>query len=302
MADYSLTSRFKIPIPAQDTVDWGELIEYWIKLNEVMFSTLSRGDYVVSGFSLAYSPFTLIVTYASGTAYINNTEVSIVGNSITLIANSYNWMYIQDGQMKVSTNYPTGSTYLPIACIQTNATSTVTVADLKPSYPTVKGISITPEQVNPVENINMASSMRVLHEDSNVTSNTIMFPKAQIQTVLNWGNQTSAKAWTEVNLSTNVPNGTKFAILACNMATYNTPSTGWAILEVKTNSTDNDYVYNFVDYGHGNANVLNSNQVGNTNQIVLPLDTNKKFKARTLIDSISTGAYYATIKILGYQI
>jgi hypothetical protein len=302
MADsYILTSRFKIPVPALNDTNWLEDAAHWAELMDTMFTVLSNKDYVISGLSVSTLPTSLDFSYSAGSVSINSVAVDITSGNGTALANTFNWIYIQSGVIKIDSYPPTGVTYVPIACLQTDATGVVGFADLRPSPPTVNGISITPYQVNPTSNINMAEGKRVLHADSNVGSNFVLFGNAQVQTILNWGNQASAQDWTTLNIAALVSTNAKFAVLNCHMATYNANSDGWAVLEVKTSSDHDSNVYNFVDYGHPGASVLNGSQIGHTNQLVLPITSEKKFQVRSLISDLGvSGVYYASIKIMGY--
>jgi hypothetical protein len=299
--EYGLTSRFKIPVPTKGNTNWQEFLTHWAEVNDVMFTVLSNKDYVISGLVVSSDPASLNFSYTAGSVSINSATVDIVSGNGSLQADAFNWIYVQNAVLKISNYPPTGTTYVPIACLQTSTTGVVGPADLRPSPPTVNDITINPYQVNPTDNINLAVGKRIVHADSNVGSNIVMFGNAQTQTIMNWGNQAAAKDWTEYSVGSLVAATTKFIVLNCYMATYNADSNGWAVLEVKTSDDHDDNNYNFVDYGHPGASVLNSPQRGHANQITLPITSDKKFRVRTLVDSLGvTGVYYASIKILGY--
>jgi hypothetical protein len=304
MADeYALTSRFKIPVPVLDSTSWLDYLTHWAEMMDVMFTALSVGDYVISGLAVTTESTSLDFSYGSGSVSINSSTVDITSGNGSATASAFNWVYIQGGVVKISIYPPTGASYVPLASLQTDATGVVGYADLRPSPPTVNGISITPFQVNPTSNINMAAGKKIIHADSGVGSNTVMFSDTSLLSILSWGNQTIAKDWETFSVSAYVTPDAKFAILNCYIATLDVVSDGWAVLEVKTETTDADYVYNFVDYGHPSASVLNAFQRGQTQQIILPLTSDKKFQARSLIDSLGgSGKYYALIKIMGYVV
>lgn len=301
--EFALTSRFKIPVPAEDSTEWLDYLTHWAELNDVMLTVLATKNYVITGLSVSSLTTSLEFSYSAGSVSIDSATVSISAGNGTAVANTFNWVYIQGGVIKISIYPPTGVSYVPIACLQTDATGVLAYADLRPSPPTVNDISIAPSQVNPTSNVNLASGKRILHTDTNVGSNTVMFSNSQKQSLLSWGNQISANDWVTLSTASFVEATAKFAILNCYMATLNADSNGWAILEVKTDTTDDNNVYNCVDYGHPAANVLNASQIGQVNQIMLPLTTDKKFQVRTLIDSLgATGVYYASIQLLGYVV
>lgn len=301
--DITLTNRFKIPIPDENHTDWLVYLQHWAEIMEVMFTALSNKDYVIGGLTVGTTSTSLNFSYSGGAVSINSVQINISSGSGLLVANTFNWIYVQNGQMRTATLPPSGSSYVPIACAQTDSDGVVGLADIRPSPPTINNISINPSQVNPTSHINMAAAKRVVHADSNVGSNIVMFIDSEIQTVKSWVNQAVAKDWESVDVSTFVPSGAKFAILNCYMATFNEPSNGWATLEVKTETLSNDYVYNFTHHGNPDSSAFNPSQIGSTNQIMLALDTDKKFLARTLIDSAGgSGTYFAFVKLVGYII
>lgn len=303
MADkFSLTGRFKFSIPERADVSWLADLTNLVEKLDTVLSGLSNKDYVISGLDVTTSADSLGFTYTGGSVSINSVTVNISSGNSTAVESGYTWVYIQGGVLKVSAYAPTGQRYVPLACLQTNVTGVIGHAEMRPSPPTVNGIVITPSQVNPTSNINMAAGKRVLHADSSVGSNTIMFSNAEVQNVVNWGNQAAAKDWTTINLAAVVPANAKFAILNCYLATLNANADGWAVLEVKTSAGHDNNIYNFVDYGHSSANVLNANQYGNTNQIMLPLSA-RTFQVRAFVDSLGgTGVYYAFVKLVGYVV
>lgn len=303
MADgYTLTSRFKIPLPEEGNETWLEWITHWGSLMDVMFTALANKDYVISGLAVTTSPSSLSFSYAAGSVSINGVQVDISSGSGTLTASTFNWIYVQGGVLKLALTPPSGVSYVPIACVLTN-TGASGSADLRPSPPMINGVSITPFQVNPTGDVNMVTSKRIIHADSNVGSNVVLFGDGEVSPVVNWGNLNTAKDWEDVDLSAKVPAIAKFAILNCYMATYLASYEGWAVLEVKTSDAHTDNIYNFVDYGHLNASVLNGSQLGHANQIMLPINEDTKFKARTLISGLGgLGVYYAYVRLMGYVV
>lgn len=297
---FSLTNRLKIPVIEEGNTNWLSYLTHWAELMDVMFTVLSNKDYVISGLEMSSDPTSLDFSYSSGSASINGSVVNIGSGSGSTLPDTFNWVYVQDGQIKVSTSAPTGIDYVPVACLQTDSIGVIGPAELRPSPPSVNGVSIRPEQVNPTGHINMAAGTRILHVDSNVGMQTIMFNNSEVQTLVNWGNQASAQGWTDVSVAPFVPDRAKFVVLNCYMATYRALANDWAVLEVKTGTSHDDNVHNFVDYGHPDAISLNTSQKGHVNQIILPIES-KKFRARTLIDDFTGSAvYYASIKLMGY--
>lgn len=301
--DYSLTNRFKFPVPVLNHTNWLDLLTHWAELNDVMLTTLSNKDYVISGLEVITTTSSLNFTYTGGVVSINGSSVIVSSGGGTFIADRFNWIYVQSGVVKVSAYPPTGVSYVPIVSAQVDDTGTVGEADLRPSPPVINGSTITPVQVNPTSNINMESGMRVIHADSNVGNNTVMFSRNEVRQIVNWGNKTAAMAWVQQDLSTYVPAGTKFAILNIRMATLNVDAIGWALLDVKTLSGDIDYLNMVSDHGHGAAVTLNPHSWGTSIQIILPVDTDKKFWVRTMVSNITgLGKYYAAVHLLGYVI
>jgi hypothetical protein len=300
---FSLTSRMKVPVPASNSTDWLELLTHWAELLDVMLTVLSNKDYVISGLSVTTSPASLEFSYSAGTVSINGINVSVSAGSGSLVASKFNWVYVQSGQVKVSTLPPSGASYVPIASLQTDTTGTVGPADLRAAPPVVSGITIAPFQVNPTGDINLPTGKRVKHVDTNVGSNIVLYSNDEITTVVNWGNQTAAKAWEQIDLSAVLPATAKFARLNLRLATLNAEPTGWALLEVKTNSSDSDYMYFVSDHGHGATAPFNGAVWGPSNIITLRVDTTKKFWVRSLINNLGgTGAYYAFIQLVGYVV
>jgi len=301
MADtFSLTNRFKYPVPTLNSTNWMDLLTHWAELNDVMFTVLSNRNYVISGLDVTTSSTSLDFSYVSGVVSINGSAVSISSGNGSLIADTFNWIYVQGGVIKISTYPPSGVPYVSLACVQTDSTGTVGHADLRPSPPVLNGVSITPSQVNPTSDINLLAGKRFRQADNNVGSNIFLFSDAQIVTIINWGNQTVAKTWQDVDLSTYLPATAKFAILDLRISTLSANVEGWVILEVKTNSTDTDYMYFVRDYGHPNAAPLNSKVWGPSEQVILAVDSDNKFRVRTVISSLGLGTYYAFIQLKGY--
>ena len=309
MADsFSLTNRFKISIPAGGDTNWLTDLTHWAEMMEVMFTALANKDYVITGLTATFGSDSLGFTYSAGSVSINGETVDLNSGNATAEANAFNWLDVQEGVVKLSTLPPSGANYVPLYSFQTDDTGIIGGGDLRTSPPSVNGVSIAPRQVNPTSNINMDAGKRVLHADQNVASNIVMFTNAQTQEIVTWGNQTAAIGWGGIDVSTIVTAEAKFAILNCYIATYTADTDGFAVLEVKTKTTDTDNVYNFVDYGHPTANVLNASQRGPVNQITLPLDIDedegtKKFQVRSLVNNLgATGVYYASVKIIGYVV
>jgi hypothetical protein len=302
MADeYSLTSRFKVPVPAENNTNWLDLLTHWAELFDVMTTVLANQDYVVSGLSVTTDPVTLEFTYDEGVASINGSTVSVTSGAGSLVANSFNWVYLQSGQVKVSTYPPSGASFVPIASIQTNDDGAVGPADLRVTAPGVNGVSIAPYQVNPTGDVNLAAGKRLKHTDGNVGSNILLYPDSERVSIVNWGNQTAAKAWQQIDVSTYLPATAKFAILNLRLATLNADTEGWALLEVRTSEGDTEYIHFVNDYGHGAAAPLNSPVWGASNEIILKVDDEKKFWVRSLVNNLGgTGAYYAFVQLLGY--
>lgn len=302
MADeFSLTSRFKIPVPVLNNRNWLDILTHWAELMDVMYTSFANGDYIISGLAITTSATSLEFTYDAGVASVNGDSVSITSGAGSLIIDTFNWIYIQNEVVKVSTYPPSGVSYVPLASIQTDSTGAVGSADLRISAPGVNGVSIAPFQVNPTGDINLAVGKRLKHVDANVGSNILKYTDSQIVSVVNWGNQTAAKVWQQIDVSTYLPATAKFAILNLRLATLNADPTGWALLEVKTNDTDTDYVYFERDYGHGAAITLNPPVWGPNRQIILAVDDDKKFWVRSLVNNLGgTGVYYAFIQLLGY--
>jgi hypothetical protein len=299
--NHSLTNRLKLAIIEEEHTDWSSLASHWPEIIEVMINVLANKDYVINGLAASTVPTSLAFTYSAGQVSINGSIVDLnSGNGLT-IAETYNWLYVQGGQVKLSTLLPTGESYVPLYCFETDDTGIVAAADLRPSPPSLSGITIEPQQVNPTDDINMAAGKRVLHADSNVSSNTVMFTDAQVTEILTLSNLAAAEDWTEIDLSAIVTADTRFVIINCYMATFQADTDGFAVLEVKTEDSDTDYIHNVLDYGHPSASVVNPNQYGNTSQFVIRLDADKKFRARTRIDSLGSGTYYAFIKLMGYM-
>ena len=302
MADeFSFTNRFKIPVPVKNNTNWGDMLTHWAELFDVVVTTLSNKDYVISGLGITTSPVSLDFTYSAGVVSINGNSVSISSGAGSLTMSTYNWIYIQSGQIKVSTHPPSGASFVPIASVQTDATGSIGPADLRMAAPGVNGVSIRPFQVNPTGDINLLQGKRVKHTDANVGSNILLYSDSERVSIVNWGNQTASKAWTQVNVSTYLPSTAKFAILSLRLATLNANTEGWALLEVKTNATDTDYIHFVSDYGRGAAGMLNPPVWGPSVESILAVDDEKKFWVRSLVNNLGgTGAYYAFVQLLGY--
>jgi len=302
MADeFSLTSRLKIPIPVENSTSWLDMLTHWAELLDVMATAFANQDYVISGLGVTSDPVTLEFTYAEGVASINGSSVSIASGAGSLVANSYNWVYVQSGQMKVSTYPPSGASFVPIASLQTNDSGVVGPADLRIVAPGVNGVSIAPFQVNPTGDINLAAGKRVKHTDGNVGSNILLYSDTERVSIVNWGNQTTAKAWQQIDLSTYLPEPAKFAILNLRLATLNADTEGWALLEVRTAEGDTEFVHFVSDHGHGAAAPMTPSVWGPSNEIMLKVDDGKKFWVRSLVDNLGgAGAYYAFVQLLGY--
>lgn len=304
MADeFTQTSRFKIPVPALNNTNWLDFLTHWAEIMDVMFTMFATRDYVISGLTVSTSPSSLGFTYTEGVVSINGVQVAVSSGGGSLTANTFNWLYVQSGIVKLSTYPPSGVPFVAISAIQTDASGSVGTADLRPSPPTVNGITITPAQVNPSLDINIAASKRVLHADSNVSSNIILFSNAERELVKDWGNQSIAKDLEEIDISSFIPSGTKAIIINLRMSTLNANSDGWALLEAKTNALDDDYVHIASDYGHPGAAPLNPSVSGPSVEIVLPINLDRIFRVRTLTSNLGgAGTYYAFVELLGYTI
>jgi len=298
---YTLTPRLKIPVPEKNDGDWLEYMNHWAELIDVMLTVMANQDYVISGLSITTSVDSLDFTYSSGVVSINGSDVNITGGSGVLIADKFNWVYVQSGQVKVSIYPPSGTPFVPLASVQTDSTGAVGPADLRISPPGVNGVSIAPFQVNPTGDINLATGKLVKHAASTIGNNIVMFSNDEISSVVNWGNRTSANDWQQIDISTLVPSTAKLAILNMRLATLNAETTGWAVLEVRTESSDTEHLFFVCDYGHGSAVTLNPSVWGPNKQIMLRLSSDKKFWVRTRINNLGgTGAYYAFVQLLGY--
>lgn len=299
--EFSLTSRFKIPVPVKNNTNWQDMLTHWAELFDVMVTVLSNKDYIINGLGVTTSPVSLEFSYDEGVASINGNSVSITSGAGSLVANTFNWVYVQNGQVKVSTYPPSGASFVPLASIQTDDTGAVGPADLRISSPGVNGVSIAPFQVNPTGDINLQAGKRIKHIDGNVGSNILLYSDSQRVFIVNWGNQTVAKAWQQINVSTYLPATAKFAILNLRLATLNADMEGWAILEVKTNTGDTDYIHFVNDHGHGAAAPLTPSVWGPSQEIIIAVDDDKKFWVRSLVNNLGgTGVYYAFIQLLGY--
>lgn len=299
--EFSLTSRLKVPVPVENNTSWGDMLTHWAELLDVMVTALSNKDYVISGLGVTTSPVTLEFTYGAGVASINGSSVAITSGAGSLVAESYNWIYVQSGQMKIATYPPSGASFVPIASVQTDASGAVGPADLRIAAPGVNGVSIAPFQVNPTGDIRLQAGKRLKHADANVGSNILLYSNSERVSIVNWGNQTAAKAWQQINVSTYLPSTAKFAILNLRLATLNADTEGWALLEVKTNSADTDYIHFVSDHGHGAAVTLTPSVWGPSVQITLPVDEAKKFWVRSLVNNLGgTGVYYAFVQLMGY--
>lgn len=299
--EFSLTSRFKVPVPVKNNTNWLDMLTHWAELFDVMVTALSNQDYIISGLEVTTSPVTLEFTYGEGVASINGSSVSLTSGAGSLVADTFNWIYVQSGQVKVSTYPPSGASFVPLASVQTDSSGAVGPADLRISSPGINGISIFPFQVNPTGDINLSAGKRLKHADGNVGSNILLYSDDQRVSIVNWGNQTAAKAWQQIDISTYLPATAKFAILNLRLATLNADTEGWALLEVKTDTDDTDYIHFVSDHGHGAAVTLNPPVWGPSNEITIAVDNEKKFWVRSLVNNLGgTGVYYAFIQLMGY--
>lgn len=299
--EFSLTNRFKVPVPVLNNRAWLDMLTHWAELFDVMVTVLSNQDYVISGLGVSTSATSLEFTYTEGVASINGSSVLITSGAGSLTASSFNWIYVQSGQIKVSTYPPSGVSYVALACIQTDDSGAIGPADLRVSSPGVNGVSIAPFQVNPTGDINIAAGKRLKHADATVGSNILLYPNSERASIVNWGNQTIAQAWQQIDVSTYLPATAKFAILNLRLATLNADTEGWALLEVKTNSSDTDYIHFVSDHGHGASGPLTPSVWGPSREITLAVDDDKKFWVRSLINSLGgSGVYYAFVQLMGY--
>jgi hypothetical protein len=295
-----VTNRLKLSVFAEDNEDWVSKVNHWPFALEAIIAQMLSRQYVENGFDVTGTSG-LDITYNEGDVNISGTSAYLAGATPTLTDDSYNWIFVRSGSVVISTSPPGGAVdYCMLYCVRTESSAISEIGDFRYTYPRVNGITISPLNINPTGNINMAASKRIYHSDALVGSNVVMLGTKQ--NLKSWTNQTSVKAWTELACTSYVSSVSKFAIVGLYCATYGTLADRWANLRCRKNSSMYENQYTAIDYGHPSAEAIDGNVIGQAHCFTIPFDTGLKLSASVTLPSvgIGSGSYYAYVDLLGY--
>jgi len=280
--------------------DWTDKVNHWpFALEAIVAQMLSR-QYVESGFDVT-GQSGLAITYDPGDVNIAGTSYALAGASPTLTDDDYNWIFVRDNSVTISTSPPGGAVdYCMLYCVRTESGSIAEIGDFRYTFPRVNGITISPLNINPTGNINMPASKRIYHSDALVGSNYVMLGSPY--TLKSWTNQSVVRAWTELDCSSQVSAVAKFAVIGLYCSTSQVQADRWANLRCRKDSGGYENQYTAIDYGHGSAEAIDGLVVGQSFTHIIPLTTAKKVEASVTLPSVGlgSGSYYAYVDLLGY--
>jgi hypothetical protein len=130
----SYTNRLKKRLPAVGDYDWDDEWYDNEKIDDVVAGALLTRNRVISGGEITPGGG-LYVTFGTMIVEVAGIRYSIPGSGGMMLANSLNYLYVDvGGSVNVHTLPPSGD-YVPLAVVDTDATSVLRIGDLRPFAP-----------------------------------------------------------------------------------------------------------------------------------------------------------------------
>jgi len=294
----SYTNKIKLNTVDVDDTGWGGAISHnFIALDAILKNHI-YSNYVISGLTITQG-LNREFSYSTGSVNINGIVYSLPGAAGEFYNNNYNWVYISNGALTLSTSPLSGTNLILLYIVLVSDNTVSCVADCRPYPPRVDGVAIAPESVSPTGNINLAAGKRIISSDFSVGNNTVILPDSL--EVLVWANQTTAKTEVTVDCSALVPSGVKFGIFNAYMATYGMTYNEWAVLTVRRDVGVYQFQNSALDYGHGSTEAIDGYYIGQSHQFIVRFDAGGVL-AKTTIPSggITVGSYTCYLDLVGY--
>lgn len=298
----SYTSRLKLGKFEDTDQDWGGEYRRLVDTTEIVLNQMLRRNYVISGLTVTFTTGTLNFAYTSGQVAVDGALYGITGNNGSVTDNSTSWLYIQGGAVILSGSVPVGS-YVALGCIVASNGAIEFIADLRPSYPRVNGVTIAPLNVAPTGNINIATSKRIVQADT-VGSNYFLFEPGSVVTVVSKESQTSATAWVAVNLVGNLPGDAKFAVVTVHSQCFQCPiGSAYASMHVRGNESTDEDQFHTVAFGRGIDEGFYNSGRGSSHKFIIPVSgANKTIWYKTTSGGLGSGSFNAYVDLVGYMI
>jgi hypothetical protein len=129
------TNNLKLALPGEGSHNWKEDADRNAEIYEVLFTQLKSGNGIISGGNLSGASL-LEIDIDETVVNIGGIDYSISAQTLTLTADSNNWIYMNSSGIQVATS-PPSSVFAMIGCSVTDATVVLFTSNLNQKAPAV---------------------------------------------------------------------------------------------------------------------------------------------------------------------